>query len=123
MGGIIYTPPAAAGTTINATNNKVPRRLNATTFQDSNISDSSALTEVYDASGGNGLKNDYGTQKVKIGQQLSQGNSTYLEVDNNNGTIAIEGALVMAASAGASSGRFLNIIVKGVAYKIDLLNV
>lgn len=121
MGGIIYTPPAATGTTINATNKKVPRRLNATTFEDSNIVDSSTVTTIYD-SNGNGVKNDYSTTKVTMGQQLSQGNSTYIEVDNASGTIAIEGALVRAGSAGAPSLRYLNIIVKGTAYKIELLD-
>lgn len=122
MGGIIYTPPAAAGTTINATNNKVPRRLNATTFQDSNIGDTVAATTIYD-SNGNGVSNDYATEKVKIGQQLANGTNTYLEVNNNAGTIEITGANVRASTAGAASGRFLNITVKGVPYKIDLLDV
>jgi len=122
MGGIIYTPPAAAGTTINATNNKVPRRLNATTFEDSNMTDSSLATNIYD-NNGNGVSNDYATQKVKLGQQLANGTITYIEIDNSAGTVKIAGANVRAASAGASSGRFLNITVNNVDYKIDLLDV
>lgn len=122
MSSIDIKNPAPAGTTINATNRKVPRRQNATTFEDSNIEDSSNQTTIYPSTNGNGLANTYPSEIVKIGQCLSLGTNTYIELNNVNGTIEMNGNNLIAGASGAPSGNFLNILVNGVPYKIDLLN-
>ena len=123
MSSITITNPPIPGTTINATNKRVPRRLNATAFEDSNINDSGNQTEIYRDSNGNGLVATYASEIVKVGQCLAQNTNTYIEVNNNNGTIELAGNNLVAGAAGAASGNFLIITVSGTPYKVDLLNV
>lgn len=122
MASIILTPPVSAGTTINATNKRVPRRLSAASFEDSNINDSGNQTTIYDNTRGNGLSNTYNSEIVKLGQQLSLGNDTYIEINNNNGTINLNGAALSDGTSGTPSGLFLKIQMNGNSYKLLLLN-
>ena len=123
MSSITITNPPIPGTTINATNKRVPRRLNATAFEDSNMTDSANQTTIYDTVRGNGLNNTYTSEIVKLGQQLSSGKNTFIEINNANGTINLNGTDLEAAGAGAASGNFLIIQVNGNPYKLDLLNL
>jgi len=123
MAAITISIPAAPGITINPTNRRVPRRLSATAFEDSNINDSGNQTEIYKDSNGNGLVATYASEIVKVGQCLAQNTNTYIEVNNNNGTIEFAGNNLVAGAAGAASGKFLIITVSGTPYKVDLLNV
>jgi len=122
MASIILTQPVSAGTTINATNKRVPRRLNATTFEDSNIIDSANQTTVYKGSNGNGMAATYSSERVKIGQCLSLGNDTNIEIDNAGGIINFNGAALLGGAPVTPSADGLLLTINGVVYKILLFN-
>jgi len=120
MAAITISTQIAAGTTTNATKRKVPRRLSATAFEDSNINDSGNQTSIYKTGNGMGIVTSYNSENVKIGQCLAVGNDTFIQINNLNGTIEAGGAQLVANGSSGSSGLYLNLLVNNVPFVIEL---
>lgn len=88
MSDIIYTPPASGGggTTINPTNNFIPKRSNATTFVDSVLENGSNY--LYSNYGGyTGLGLDFANFKSYLGDWNNLINGTTLVIDDQTSNI------------------------------------
>lgn len=88
MSDIIYTPPASSGggTTINPTNNFIPKRQNATTFIDSVLENGSNY--LYANYGGyTGLGLDFANREAFLGDWNNLINGTALVLSDINQTI------------------------------------
>lgn len=101
---------AAGGTTINATNNVLPKRSNATTFVDSRISDDGTIINIGDTAAN--------TQSVVQGNK--SGSSSQLSVGGSNFPFEIQSLGTIAVGDPNGDGNNLTIKVNDTAKTISI---